>query len=142
MPWKQTESWALNAGRRRNMQANRRRDTGPELRVRSLLHGAGLRYRVDIPPLSTLPNRADIVFTRSHVAVFIDGCYWHGCPEHYRLPRVNSNYWAPKIEGNRARDRRVDQALVDAGWTVLRFWEHEPPDEIAAEVIRCVRATS
>lgn len=142
MPLERTDSWALNPGRRKNMQANRRRDTQPELRVRSLLHSAGLRYRVDAPPLSTLRSRADVVFARSRVAVFIDGCYWHGCPEHYRVPRVNTNYWAPKIEGNRERDRRVDRALVDAGWTVLRFWEHEPPEDIAATVIRCVRAAS
>ena len=100
------------------MQANRRRDTGPELRVRSLLHGAGLRYRVDIAPLHALRNRADIVFTRAQVAVFIDGCYWHGCPEHYNRPRINADYWAPKIAGNRARDARVDSALRAAGWKV------------------------
>lgn len=129
-----------SAGRRRNMQAIRRRDTRPEMRIRTLLHGRGLRYFVDHKPLPGLRNRADMVFPGIRLAVFVDGCFWHGCPAHYSTPRTNSEYWAPKIAGNMARDVRVDQHLTDAGWTVIRVWEHEPPIEVADLVERTARS--
>lgn len=123
------------------MRANRRRDTKPELKVRRRVHAAGLRYRVDYAPL--LGHRrhcADLVFTRAKVAVFVDGCYWHGCPEHHRQPTSNSDYWSAKVSGNRDRDTRVNALLTDAGWTVLRFWEHEAPADVAARIVEVVRA--
>lgn len=129
-------SWAVSPGRRRNMQANRSRDTGPELALRRLLHARGLRYRVAARPLPELRRTADIVFRRARVAVFIDGCYWHGCPEHYRVPRHHTGYWSVKIATNVERDRDTDVKLLEAGWMVLRFWEHEDP-ATCAEMI-CV----
>ena len=104
------------------MQANRSRDTGPELAVRQLLHMRGMRYRVDMRPDSSIRRKADIVFTRIKVAVFIDGCFWHGCPDHFTAPKAHAEYWQEKIGKNRRRD---------AGWTVLRFWEHENPGDVA-----------
>lgn len=121
------------------MRANRSRDTGPELAVRRLVHAAGVRYRVNARPVPTLRRTADLVFTRRRIAVFIDGCYWHGCPLHHRQPRANANYWAAKVARNRTRDEATDKALTDAGWTVLRFWEHEGAAEVAATIIAAVR---
>lgn len=126
---------AANAGRRRNMQANRRRDTGPERALRSALHAAGYRYRCDLRiDLADARVRPDIAFTRRKVAVFIDGCFWHSCPEHGRQPTVNSRYWSPKLQGNRERDRRNTDALEQAGWVVVRVWEHEPVAEALLKV--------
>ncbi|MBP2582392.1 DNA mismatch endonuclease (patch repair protein) [Streptomyces sp. PvR006] len=131
-------SWASSAARRRNMQAIRSRDTKPEQQVRRLLHAQGLRYRVAAKPLPGLRRTADIIFRPVKVAVFIDGCYWHGCPEHYVAPKTNPGYWSDKVARNMARDSDTNQRLEEAGWTVLRFWEHESPEEcamrIAAEV--------
>lgn len=131
-------SWASAEGSRNSMRSNRRRDTLPELAVRRRLHAAGLRYRVDFAPLGGR-RRADIVFTRQHVAVFIDGCYWHGCPDHATFPKRNSDYWLPKLARNVERDRETDQSLREAGWTVLRFWEHESPDDVARRIAVAVR---
>ena len=122
------------------MQANRRRDTSPEIAVRRLVHAAGLRYRVDVRPLPDLNRRADLVFSRAQVAVFVDGCYWHGCPEHGTTAQRNADYWKAKIEGNVARDAQTDRLLSDAGWTVIRAWEHQAPANVAKEVVRAVRA--
>lgn len=124
--------------RRANMQANRRRDTSPELRLRRLLHAAGYRYYVDRRALPDLRWKADLVFPRARVAVFVDGCYWHGCPDHFKPPKVNSGYWGPKIERNRERDAKFDQALDAAGWTVVRAWEHEPSEAVATRVAAAV----
>lgn len=121
------------------MQGNRRRDTQPELAVRGLLHAAGLRYRVDARPLPELNRRADILFIRPRVAVFIDGCFWHGCPEHHTVPRSNVTYWAEKVMRNRERDADTDRLLKAAGWTVIRAWEHEPPEGIAERITAMVR---
>jgi len=123
------------------MKSNRRRDTEPELAVRRLLHAAGLRYRVDFAPIGGR-RRADIVFTRSHIAVFIDGCFWHGCPLHATYPKRNSEYWLPKLKRNIQRDRETDEHLRDADWTVLRFWEHEAPESVARQIERAVRDDS
>ncbi|MDV9195280.1 very short patch repair endonuclease [Streptomyces sp. Wh19] len=131
-------SWASSAGRRRNMQAIRSRDTKPERLIRRLVHAQGLRYRVGAKPLPDLHRTADMVFRPAKVAVFIDGCYWHGCPEHYVPPKTNSGYWSDKVAGNMARDRDTNQHLVDAGWTVLRFWEHESPERCADQIILTV----
>jgi len=116
------------------MLANRRRDTGPELALRRELHRRGLRFRVDHPPLRSLRCRADIVFTRQQIAVFVDGCFWHACPHHGNLPKANRDWWRAKLEVNVARDRRNDRALLDAGWHVIRVWEHEPTASAADRV--------
>lgn len=115
------------------MRGNRRRDTKPELAVRRLIHASGLRYRVDFAPIGGR-SRADIVFTRARVAIYIDGCFWHGCPIHATSPKRNSDYWLPKLHRNVERDRETDARLQRAGWTVLRFWEHESPEDVAATI--------
>lgn len=134
------ESWALNSGRRRNMQANRNRDTKPELRLRRLLHAQGFRYRVCHKPLPGSRLTADIVFTRSKVVVFLDGCFWHGCPEHFKLPKRNADYWRSKIGRNRNRDALFDQQLATEGWTVVRAWEHEDLESVGDKVRIAVRS--
>lgn len=119
------------------MAAIKRRDTKPELAVRALLHASGLRYRVDLPLQTKDGGRArpDIVFPRLKLAVFIDSCFFHGCPEHGRRITIkNAGYWRPKLERNMARDRDQTAALEIAGWTVLRFWTHESPSEIATAI--------
>lgn len=117
------------------MRANRRRDTQPELRLRSALHREGRRFRVDLPmDVSGRRVRPDIVFTRQRVAVFIDGCFWHGCPEHGRSPRANGAYWRAKLRRNKQRDDADNEALERGGWTVVRVWEHEATDEAVAMV--------
>lgn len=123
------------------MKGNRSRDTAPELAVRRRLHAAGLRYRVTYRPEPALRRTADIVFTKQRIAVFIDGCYWHACPEHATSPRANARYWSAKLTSNAARDVDTTARLRDAGWTVLRFWEHEDPDDVARTVITAVRET-
>lgn len=117
------------------MRRNPRRDTRPEAALRSELHRRGLRFRKDLPIRA--PDRvvrADIVFTRARLAVFVDGCFWHACPIHGTEPQANTDYWRPKLARNVARDRAVDQALTEAGWRVLRAWEHEDPAEVAGRV--------
>lgn len=111
------------------MRANRRRDTRPELALRSELHRRGLRFRVDFAPVQGLRCRPDVVFTRARVAVFVDGCFWHSCPVHGTRPTANGAWWAAKLDGNRARDRWNDAALAAEGWHVIRIWEHERPEE-------------
>ena len=135
------ESWATSGAVRRAMVANRSRDTKPELLVRSAIHRRGLRYRVAARPLPELPRTADLVFRPVRVAVFIDGCFWHGCPEHYTEPRANADYWSAKVLRNKRRDADTDQRLRDAGWTVLRYWEHEPSEQVAEDIIKTVNAS-
>lgn len=138
-----SSSWAADPGRRRNMQANRSRDTKPELEVRHLLHAAGLRYRVHFQPLADVRRRADIVFTRQRLAVFIDGCFWHGCPEHGRATfNHNVAYWPEKISTNQARDIDTSERLRAAGWAVMRFWVHESAPDVAAAIERAVRGAA
>lgn len=127
------------------MAAIGRRDTAFELRIRSLLHANSMRFRVDLPirPQGMRPIRPDIVFTRRRVAVFCDGCFWHGCPEHGDRPHIrNEHYWSPKIAGNTERDARHTAALEADGWTVLRFWEHEDPHVVAERIKAVVNATA
>ena len=117
------------------MSRQRTRDTAAEWSLRRLLHARGLRYRVDAV-LPGLPRRrADILFPRQKLAVFVDGCFWHGCPDHgRRRHRVNDWYWPAKIERNMRRDRDTDARLAEAGWSVVRIWEHEAPDVAVARV--------
>lgn len=138
-----SESWASSPGTRASMRSNKGRDTSPELTVRRRLHACGMRFRVSVRPLPTVRRTADIVFTRARVAVFVDGCFWHGCPEHYQAPARNSEFWTEKRRRNRERDTETDGLLRTAGWTVLRFWEHEvktTPDDVAAAIIAAVLA--
>jgi DNA mismatch endonuclease (patch repair protein) len=125
---------------RASMQGNRSRDTKPELALRSRLHALGLRYRVSTPPMPGVRRTADIVFTRARVAVFVDGCYWHGCADHHRPAKRNSEFWKTKIEANRRRDAEVNQMLSGAGWEVVRVWEHEDPCEAAHRIEAVVRS--
>jgi DNA mismatch endonuclease, patch repair protein len=116
------------------MQGNRSRDTRPEVAVRSAVHALGLRYRVATRPVRELRRSADLVFRGARVAVFVDGCFWHGCPEHFVPPRTNADYWAAKIAGNRDRDVETDAALLAHGWAVVRIWEHDAAREGADRV--------
>ncbi|MFG3506335.1 very short patch repair endonuclease [Streptomyces sp. NPDC047821] len=112
------------------------RDTAPEVAVRKLLHAAGMRYRVNVP-VPGMPRRTiDIAFGRAKIAVFLDGCFWHGCPEHATQPKANADWWRSKLEKNVARDRETTRHLQEAHWTVLRFWEHEDPVRVAAIIQR------
>ncbi|MFT2751087.1 very short patch repair endonuclease [Clavibacter sp. Sh2088] len=133
-------SWASSDSARSIMRANKRRDTRPELLVRRLLHAWGLRYLVDHRVVPESRSRADIAFTRQRIAVFIDGCFWHSCPAHLHLPKANADYWVAKLARNVERDAEVTALLRDLGWTVLRFWEHQPPEEAAAAIIGAVQA--
>ena len=119
------------------MRANRKRDTGPEVLVRSALHRAGARFRKDFPVRAGAgrPTRLDIAFPRARVAVFVDGCFWHCCPEHGTTPQSNTRYWGPKLARNVERDHEVDDRLADAGWAVIRVWEHEDHEAAAARVL-------
>jgi DNA mismatch endonuclease, patch repair protein len=130
-------SWASAPAIRARMQAQRTADTSPEVALRRELHRLGLRYRLHRRPIPEARGTADIVFTPALVAVYIDGCYWHGCPEHFRPGSKNLDFWLPKIEANRARDERSSQLLADMGWLALRVWEHEEP-VVAAMRIRAV----
>jgi DNA mismatch endonuclease (patch repair protein) len=110
------------------MLAQRRRDTTPEMRLRREVHRRGLRFRVDAPlPLPDVRRKADLLFTRRRVAVFVDGCFWHVCPVHGSSPKSNTIWWQEKLSANVARDRDTDRRLVAAGWVVIRIWEHEDP---------------
>jgi DNA mismatch endonuclease (patch repair protein) len=125
------------------MRANRRTDTKPELALRHALHRLGYRYRKDfrLDLDSGRRVRPDIVFTARKVAVFVDGCFWHACPEHGSKPKANEWYWSPKLVKNVERDRINDAALILAGWTVVRLWEHVPLDEAVATVVMALEAS-
>jgi DNA mismatch endonuclease (patch repair protein) len=132
-------SWASSPAARKVMRGNRKRDTRPEMALRRAAHALGLRYRVAARPVAGQPWTADMVFTRARVAVFVDGCYWHGCPDHFKPPRTNAAYWSPKIARNRARDQLVDGILAGRGWISLRIWEHEPVPVALNRVLAAVR---
>lgn len=118
-------------------------DTKPELAIRRLVHAAGLRYRVDAPlPVKGLRRRADMVFAGPKVAVFVDGCFWHSCPVHATKPKANAGWWAEKLAANVERDRDTDRVLGEMGWTVLRVWEHEVPEDAAEKIITVLRGQS
>lgn len=117
------------------MRANRSRDTAPELRLRSALHKIGLRFRKSyVIRSAAMRVRADIAFPRKRVAIFVDGCFWHCCPDHGIQPSVNRRYWLPKLAHNVERDRLVDTFLTAMGWKVIRVWEHEVVEQCAARI--------
>lgn len=141
MPERWRQPFASSEGLRRRMRAQLSQDTTPELKIRRELHAMGLRYRVHFRPLPGLRRKADVVFTRARVAVFVDGCFWHGCAEHgRRRHEVNAWYWPEKIARNQRRDADTNARLEDAGWTVIRVWEHEPPGTAAQRIAEAVRA--
>jgi DNA mismatch endonuclease (patch repair protein) len=122
------------------MQANRSRDTKPELALRSALHALGLRFRVCARPLPDVRRTVDIVFRPSRVAVEVRGCFWHGCPEHYRAPVAHGGYWAEKVQRNMARDADTERRLAEAGWLLIALWEHEDLDGSVRRVADAVQA--
>jgi len=132
-------SWASSPGVRASMRSNKGRDTKPELALRSAVHALGLRYRVNARPLKGVRRTADLLFSRARVAVFLDGCFWHGCPEHHTVAKTNGDFWAQKVSDNRRRDRDTDAKLAEAGWRSVRIWEHEDPAEAARRVREAVR---
>ncbi|GAA4991431.1 hypothetical protein GCM10023205_74370 [Yinghuangia aomiensis] len=125
---------------RARMSRQKSRDTQLELNLRKALHASGLRYRVHRRPLKGIRREADVVFGPARVAVFVDGCFWHGCPEHATWPKNNAEFWRNKIEGNRVRDADTDARLAAAGWLAVRIWEHESPAEAAERVRTAVVA--
>ncbi|MFC3449524.1 very short patch repair endonuclease [Amycolatopsis speibonae] len=134
-----SESWASSREARASMRGNRGRDTNPELQLRSELHGRGFRYRVSVRPLPGLRRTADIVFTKERLAIFVDGCFWHGCEKHHRPAKKNSEFWQKKIADNKRRDSETNQLLSNQGWTVIRCWEHEDPKEVASRIVTALR---
>lgn len=134
------ESWAQSDSVRRTMLGNRRRDTGPELELRSILHARGLRFRVDARPLPSVNRRADILFRPSLVAVYVHGCFWHGCSDHYVKPKTNGDFWTTKVQRNVARDAETIDLLTSCGWEPIVVWEHEQLDHAADLIVEVVRA--
>lgn len=133
------QSWASSARVRAVMLGNRSRDTRPELAIRSAVHRRGLRYRVAVRPIPGVRRSADLAFAGARVAVFVDGCFWHGCPEHYVESLSNREYWGEKIAGNRARDTDTNAKFLAHGWLPLRIWAHEAPEQAADLIVRVVR---
>lgn len=117
-------------------RANRRVDSKPEIELRRHLHALGLRYRKDpLVRAGSTRTHPDVVFGAVRLAIFVDGCFWHVCPDHFHHPKTNLAYWEPKLKANQERDRKVGTALSDDGWTVLRIWEHTPVDEAVRLVV-------
>lgn len=133
---------AVDPSTSRRMARTRQRDNARELALRSELHRRGLRYRVHQRLLDGSRRTADIAFPRRRIAVFLDGCFWHGCPVHGTKPRNNAAWWREKIDANVARDRDTDARLAAAGWLVVRVWEHDDLGDAADRIERVVRATS
>lgn len=125
---------AKNPAISKQMSRMPRENSKPELNLRRALHKRGLRYRIH----SQLPGRPDISFGRARLAIFVDGCFWHACPEHGVLPKNNREWWRQKLESNVTRDRRKDQELAELGWTSLHIWEHTPPEQ-AADLVQQTR---
>lgn len=125
---------------RLRMQRQRRRDTSCELAIREELFRRGRRYRVDVRVEPDLRTRADLAWKKRRIAVFVDGCFWHGCPRHGTSPRSNAEWWASKLETNRRRDERTTALLEERGWRVLRFWEHVDPFDAVDEIERALDA--
>ncbi len=122
----------------RRMAKVRQKETGAEVALRQEMYRIGLRYRVDYEVLRKPRRVADVAFPGRKIAVFVDGCFWHGCPEHATWPKQNAEFWREKIEANRRRDADTNERLRSLGWTVLRFWSHESPNEAARTVAHMV----
>lgn len=122
----------------RRMAKVRQKGTDAEIALRRALYRRGLRYRIDYEVMKKPRRVADVAFPGLRIAIFVDGCFWHGCPEHATWPKQNAEFWRQKIEANRDRDADTNSRLLDAGWTVLRFWEHESPIRAAESVAQTV----
>lgn len=120
------------------MQSVRQKNTSAESALRRELHARGLRYRIQVPVLTKPRRVADIAFSGLRIAIFVDGCFWHGCPKHATWPKQNAEFWRAKILANQQRDRDTDERLRAAGWKVVRAWAHEPPERVASTVARIV----
>jgi len=118
------------------MSSIRGKDTKPEMRLRRAIHAKGLRYRVHVK----LPGKPDIVFGPARLAVFVQGCWWHACPEHFRMPKSNVDFWRKKFDRNVERDRQVANKLRRMGWSVLHFWEHEINEDLDTVVGKILSA--
>jgi DNA mismatch endonuclease, patch repair protein len=130
-----TGSSYVSEATRNVMRANRSSDTGPEMALRKALHARGLRFRLRVKiNLGEMSVRPDVIFPRERIAVFVDGCFWHRCSLHRSIPVTNHEFWTSKMDANVARDQRADAALCNGGWSSLRVWEHEPPDDAAARI--------
>ena len=123
------------------MVGQARRDTAPELALRKEVWRAGIRYRVDAAPLRGVRRRADLLFTRARIAVYVDGCFWHSCPRHRTTPKANREWWVAKLAANVERDRDTDRRLKASGWQVIRIWEHEDPIAAARSIVAAVTAS-
>jgi DNA mismatch endonuclease (patch repair protein) len=120
-----------------------RTGTHPEIALRRVLHAQGLRYLVDAPlPLVAVRRKADLLFRGAKIAVFVDGCWWHRCPQHGTQPRANAEWWFKKLGANVARDRDTDRRLAEVGWRVVRVWEHEDPCVAAQRVLAAIGAVN
>jgi len=124
-------SWATTPATRRSMQSNRSTGTGPEMAVRRELHRRGLRYRVAARPFPSLRRTVDLLFPGARVAVEVRGCFWHGCPEHCRLPAAHRDYWEAKVAKNIERDAATERLLAEGGWMLVVVWEHDQVTEAA-----------
>ena len=122
----------------RRMKSVGHRETAAELKIRRLVHAKGLRYRINYPVLQKPRRTADMAFTTVHVAVLVDGCFWHGCPKHGTSSKSNAKFWREKIEANKTRDIDTNERLKAAGWKVIRFWEHEDPEQAADKIAQAV----
>jgi DNA mismatch endonuclease (patch repair protein) len=131
---------ASSATVRSRMQRQARRDTRPELQLRRSLHALGLRYRVNYTVPGMSRRTIDIAFTRARVAVFVDGCFWHACPEHATWPRANGEWWEEKLRQNVRRDRETDAHLRNLGWVVVRVWEHAEAHDALGDVVDALPA--
>jgi DNA mismatch endonuclease (patch repair protein) len=120
------------------MSRNSGRDTKPELKLRKACWALGMRYRLNVK----LPGRPDFVLPRHKIAVFVDGCFWHGCPDHYQAPATRADFWLKKLEGNRRRDSMVAEQLSEAGWRVVRVWEHTVQRDLPAAVATVILGTA
>jgi DNA mismatch endonuclease (patch repair protein) len=122
----------------KRMQAVKPRDTAPEKALRSELHKLGLRYQIDTRPVKELNRRADIIFRSAKVAIFVDGCFWHGCPKHGTQAKANAEFWRNKIRRNQERDTETNKLLKKAGWKVIRVWEHEDPQKVSKKIYEII----
>ena len=132
----------LDNATRERLRRQPRQDTQPELKLRRELHRRGLRYRIERQVLPDTRRRVDIVFPKQRIAVFVDGCFWHSCPEHRTVPKTNRDWWESKLRANVERDRDTDRRLMEAGWMVIRLWEHEGLSDTAYQVEAAVRSRS
>lgn len=129
----------LSSAVKRQMERQARKDTKPELELRRRLFAAGLRYRVNVPAPGLHRRSIDIAFPRAKVAIFVDGCFWHGCSEHGVSPKNNAAWWSAKIRGNQARDAETVRHMEALGWDAMRVWEHEDPGLVTRRVLDAVK---